>query len=73
MKSQSNINQDVIDITQSLNVELQGKDQLIHNNFDEIKAFENKLKIWNNRLLSNHMVHVPYLRKEMPFDTRKYD
>ena len=43
----------LVDITQhlnDLNIELQGKDQFIHSLFDKSKAFESKLKIWNNHL-----------------------
>jgi hypothetical protein len=43
----------LVDITQHLNdLELQGRDQFIHNMFDKINAFESKLKIWNKHLLS---------------------
>ena len=65
----------LVDITQhlnDLNMELQGKSQFIHNMFDQIKAFESKLKIWNKHLLSNNTSHFPYLRKETPSETRKY-
>ena len=62
----------LVDITQhlnDLNIELRGKDQFIHSLFDKIKAFESKLKIWNNHLLSNSTLHFPSLRKETPLET----
>ena len=65
----------LIDITQHLNdliMELQGKNQFIHNMFDKISAFESKLKIWNKHLLSNNTSHFAQLRKETPSETRKY-
>jgi hypothetical protein len=65
----------LVDITQhlyDLNMELQGRDQFIHNMFDKINAFESKLKIWNKHLLSNNMSHFAHLKKENPSETRKY-
>lgn len=65
----------LIDITQhlnELNLRLQGKDQLIHAMFDQIKAFESKLSLWESQLLSNNLVHFETLRKENPDASVKY-
>jgi hypothetical protein len=62
----------LVDITQhlnDLNMELQGRDQFIHNMFDKINAFESKLKIWSKHLLSNNMSHFAHLKKENPSQT----
>jgi hypothetical protein len=65
----------LIDITQhlnDLNVELQGKDQFIHNLVDKIKAFERKLKLWKIHLTQNNLFYFPYLAKEKATCTFKY-
>jgi hypothetical protein len=62
----------IFNITQhlnDLNMELQGRDQFIHNMFDKINVFESKLKIWNKHLLSNNMSHFAHLKKENPSET----
>lgn len=64
----------LVNITQHLNdlkMELQGKNQFIHNILDKIKAIESKLKIWNKHLLSNNTSHFAYLRKETPLENPK--
>jgi hypothetical protein len=65
----------LVDITQhlnDLNMELQGRDQFIHNMFDKINAFESKLKIWNKHLLSL-IKHVTFCtpKKRKPFRNLK--
>ncbi|XP_076645577.1 general transcription factor II-I repeat domain-containing protein 2-like [Halictus rubicundus] len=64
-----------VDITQhlnELNIKLQGKNKLVTEMFDKIKAFEQKLKIWNQQLKSNSTVNFAILRKENPSETKKY-
>ncbi|XP_076643549.1 general transcription factor II-I repeat domain-containing protein 2-like [Halictus rubicundus] len=64
-----------VDITQhlnELNIKLQGKNKLVTEMFDKIKAFEQKLKIWNQQLESNKTVNFAILRKENPSETKKY-
>jgi hypothetical protein len=59
----------LVDITQhlnDLNMELQGRDQFIHNMFDKINAFESKIKIWNK-----HHVTFCTPKKRKPFRNLK--
>jgi glutaredoxin-related protein len=46
----------------TLNKELQGKDKLITEMFDSIKAFRAKLRLWENRLQVHNLVHFLHLK-----------
>jgi hypothetical protein len=46
----------------TLNKELQGKDKLITEIFNNIKAFKVKLRLWENRLKVHNLVHFPHLK-----------
>jgi hypothetical protein len=54
-----------VDVTghlNTLNEELQGKDTLITEMFDGIKAFKVKLRFWENQLKVHKLVHFPDLK-----------
>jgi hypothetical protein len=53
---------DVTDHLNTLNKELQGKDKLIREMFDSIKAFKVKLRLWENQLKVHNLVHFPHLK-----------
>jgi hypothetical protein len=44
-----------------LNIRLQGKNQFIHNLHDQIKSFQNKLRLWEIQLQKNDFTHFPTL------------
>ena len=65
----------LVNITQNLNFlnsKLQGKNQLIHNLFDFICAFETKLEIWEKQLREGNLCHFETLSKQSPPDTGLY-
>ena len=65
----------LVDITQHLNFlnsKLQGKNQLIHNLFDFVCAFETKLEIWEKQLIEGNLYHFETLSKQSPPDTALY-
>lgn len=54
----------LVDITghlNDLNYRLLGKDQLVHNLYDSVKAFETKLILWESQLLNKNTIHFPKL------------
>lgn len=54
----------LVDITNhlnNLNTALQGKDQLVNNLYDHVKAFQAKLKLWENQLSKSNTVHFSSL------------
>jgi hypothetical protein len=56
-----------VDVTghlNTLNKELQGKDKLITEMFDSIKAFKVKLRLRENQLRVHNLVHFPHLRSQ---------
>ncbi|XP_060881678.1 general transcription factor II-I repeat domain-containing protein 2B-like [Metopolophium dirhodum] len=55
-----------------LNLRLQRQNQLIHNLFDHIKAFENKLMLWEIQLKKNNTAHFPCMSKYNVTSTEKY-
>jgi len=56
-----------------LNLRLQPQNQLIHNLFDHIiKAFENKLLLWEIQLKKNNTTHFPCMSKYNVTSTEKY-
>jgi hypothetical protein len=55
-----------------LNLRLQRQNQLIHNLFDHIKSFENKLLLWEIQLRKNNTTHFPCLSKYNVTSTEKY-
>jgi hypothetical protein len=60
----------LVDITQhlnDLNMELQGRNQFIHNMFDKINVFESKLKFGTN--ICCQMSHFAHLKKENSSET----
>jgi hypothetical protein len=46
----------------TLNKELQGKDKLTTEMSDSIKAFNAKLRLWENQLKVPNLVHFPHLK-----------
>ena len=65
----------LVDVTQHLNFlnsKLQGKNQLIHNLFDFVCAFETKLEIWEKQLIEGNLYHFETLSKQSPPDTALY-
>jgi hypothetical protein len=55
----------------TLNKVLQGKDKLITEMFDSIKAFKDTLRLWENQLKVHNLVHFPHLKSlETIFPTR---
>jgi hypothetical protein len=42
--------------------QLQGKDKLITNMYDNIKAFKVTLQLWGNQLKLHNFVHFPHLK-----------
>ena len=49
-----------VDITKhlsDLNLQLQGKDQIITNMFDQVNAFKSKLILWEKHLKDNNLAH----------------
>jgi hypothetical protein len=46
----------------TLNKELQGKDKLITEMYDSIKAFNVKLRLWENQLKVHNLVHFPHFK-----------
>uniref|UniRef100_A0A671KZD1 SPIN-DOC-like zinc-finger domain-containing protein n=1 Tax=Sinocyclocheilus anshuiensis TaxID=1608454 RepID=A0A671KZD1_9TELE len=68
---------DVTELLNVLNVQLQGKDQIITQLFDHVKAFKQKLLLLRRRLSAGNLAHFPCLREvgmmkeEVPeFDSR---
>ena len=55
-----------------LNTKLQGKENLIHNLLDTVKAFEFKLDLWKNQLLKKEYMHFPKLKSCECTDVDKY-
>jgi hypothetical protein len=53
---------DVTGHLNTLNRELQGKDNLFTEMFDSIKAFKVKLRLWENQLKVHNLVHFPHLK-----------
>ena len=56
----------LVDLTSylnSLNLKLQGKDRLIINMIDDLKAFMDKLKLWINQVDKEEVHHFPCLQK----------
>jgi hypothetical protein len=54
-----------VDVTghlNTLNKELQGKDKLVTEMFDSIKAFKVKLRLWKNQLQVHISVHFSHLK-----------
>ena len=55
----------LVDITEklnNLNTALQGKDQLVHEMFGSIRAFELKLQLWQTQLQAGNIAHFPSLK-----------
>jgi hypothetical protein len=52
---------DVTGYLNNLNKDIQGKDKLITDICDIIKAFEVKLRLWINQLKPHNLVHFPHL------------
>jgi hypothetical protein len=54
-----------VDVTghlNNLNKELQGKDKLITDMHNNIKAFRVELRLWENQLKLHNLVHFPHLK-----------
>ena len=54
---------DVMHHLQTLNLTLQGKDQLVSDLFQKIFSFQKKLRLFQRDLLSKRFDHFPNLRK----------
>uniref|UniRef100_A0A3B3HY18 HAT C-terminal dimerisation domain-containing protein n=1 Tax=Oryzias latipes TaxID=8090 RepID=A0A3B3HY18_ORYLA len=54
---------DIIDLLNNLNVQLQGKEQIITELFDQIKAFQRKLQLLCRHLSTGNLAHFPSLRE----------
>jgi hypothetical protein len=55
----------LVDVTghlNNLNKELHGKDKLITDMYNNIKAFRVKLRLWENHLKLRNLVHFPHLK-----------
>jgi hypothetical protein len=55
----------LVDVTghlNNLNKELQGKDKLITDMYNNTKAFRVKLRLWENQLKVPNLVHFPQLK-----------
>lgn len=55
-----------------LNLSLQGKDKLVHNMLNQIKAFENKLVLWKKQIENFNFAHFPTLANNKVASTKKY-
>ena len=65
----------LVDITShlnELNKRLQGKGQLIHEMFFNIKAFQAKLNLWQSQLKENNCTHFKFLSKHPAAAPSKY-
>ncbi|XP_045501701.1 general transcription factor II-I repeat domain-containing protein 2-like [Colias croceus] len=65
----------LVDITahlNDLNKKLQGKDNMVHELFDALKAFEVKLELWINQLKNNMTTHFPHLSSCRILNMDKY-
>jgi hypothetical protein len=60
----------LVDVTghlNNLNKELQGKDKLITDMYNNIKAFRVKLRLWENQFKLHNPVHFPHLKSRHYF------
>ena len=55
-----------------LNLQLQGKEQLINRMYDYITAFVNKLRFWETQLINSNFAHFPNLARCKPANSDKY-
>lgn len=55
-----------------LNIRLQGKNSMLHNLFDQVKTFENKLRLWEVQLLRGDFTHFPTLSQCEVHNNEKY-
>jgi hypothetical protein len=53
---------DVTGYLNNLDKELQGKDKLITDMYNDIKAFRIKLRLWEKQLKLHNLVHYPHLK-----------
>ena len=59
----------LVDVTShlnKLNLQLQGKQQLIHEMWSYIRAFTTKLRLWEGQLESGNYAHFPTLQENKP-------
>ena len=66
----------LVDITEKLNclnVALQGKDQLVHELYSCIMAFEMKLQVWQTQLQAGDTVRFPSLKEQCKNSNNNYD
>ncbi|XP_029634955.1 general transcription factor II-I repeat domain-containing protein 2A-like [Octopus sinensis] len=57
----------LVDITHKLNelnVQLQGKEKLIHNLFGEVTAFQKKMDLWITQIADSNYAHFPCLQEQ---------
>ena len=60
----------LVDVTShlnKLNLQLQGKCQLIHDMWGHIRSFTTKLRLWESQLESGNYAHFPILQQHHPF------
>uniref|UniRef100_A0A8D8SJW9 General transcription factor II-I repeat domain-containing protein 2B n=4 Tax=Cacopsylla melanoneura TaxID=428564 RepID=A0A8D8SJW9_9HEMI len=65
----------LVDITKhlnNLNLQLQGKNNFIHDLFGKIRAFEMKLKLFKSQLKDQNFAHFPALKTCDPVSTERY-
>ena len=59
----------LVDVTShlnKLNLQLQGKQQLIHEMWSYIRAFKTKLRLWEGQLESRNYAHFPTSQENKP-------
>lgn len=54
---------DIVEKLNQLNLELQGKDNIIIDSFNHIKAFQKKLSLFESQLKNNNAQHFPLLKE----------
>lgn len=63
---------DIVQHLNEMNTKMQGKNQLIHNMFNVIKAFERKLALWQTQLRTGVLVNFPTMRSRNISNFGKY-
>lgn len=53
---------DIMEHMNCLNIKLQGKNQVITEMYDSVRAFVIKLRLWESQLKNNNLIHFPTLK-----------
>ena len=69
MGLQLNISGDVTSHLNKLNMQLQGKQQLMHKLWSFRRAFATKLRLWEGQLKKGNYVHFPTLQENKPMSS----